>query len=312
MNPKVSDVHLAAAMSGFSVMRGQHRFVGNLLLPMMRVNKTTDKFFTDGDEHFFLHPTEMGETGVANEIDYTLSNTTYVTIGHGLRAFVSDEVVREADQPLRPERRANRLLEMAMAITLEQDIATVMGTGGNYASGHTTTLSGTNLWTDDANSDPIGDIDTGIKTVSDNNMERPNVMVIGNAVWNTLKNHSQLIERVKYQGSRQDIARVDLAAISDLFGIPTVVVGHARKFTHNEGGTETLANIWDDDVFITFTEGPRPESAAFGKVFWNISQTDRYRQRDKGLMGGTYIQRVMKRVITVTKSTGAYAILNAV
>jgi len=310
VNPLVKDVHVQTALPNFSRRRSNHAFVGTRVAPLMRVTKETDKFFTFGDEHFRIPPTHQGERGLANEVDYSLSTDSYTIKAHGLRIFVPDRMIRNADNPLNPIRNATMHVQAQLDLSLEDAIATLMATSGNF--GDTTTLTGSNLWSD-ASSDPVGDMQTAVESVKNLAMVMPNWMLIGNAVWPEVRHHPQILDRIKYQGTNRAPAQVSLAAVSELMEIPNVFVGPARKRTDNEGAaSEVLANVWDDDVFIGYSlPNVRPEEYSWAKVFHTTRGVRRYRDEAKG-QGGVWVEVNFNYIIKVVAANAAYAIYNAV
>jgi hypothetical protein len=82
-------------------------------------------------------------------------------------------------------------------------------------------------WNDTA-SDPIRDVQAWLIDYRLLTGYTPNVMVIGAEVMRQLKNHPDLIDRIKY--TQRGVVTEDL--IASLFGIPKLVVSYASKVTN--------------------------------------------------------------------------------
>jgi hypothetical protein len=61
----------------------------------------------------------------------------------------------------------------------------------------------------------------------------PNTLVLGYDVFKTLKNHPDLVDRIKYTSSQV----ITEGLMASLFDVPRVMVAKAVKATNNEGGT---------------------------------------------------------------------------
>lgn len=104
----------------------------------------------------------------------------------------------------------------------------VTGVSGAPSSGQT------KQWNDYTSSDPISDIETGKAEILSNTGMEANTLVLGYDVFKALKNHPDLVDRIKYTSS-QTITTDMLAA---MFDIPRVMVAKAVKATNAEGAAE--------------------------------------------------------------------------
>jgi hypothetical protein len=88
-------------------------------------------------------------------------------------------------------------------------------------------------WSDYSASDPISDIENAKSSILSSTGMEANTLVLGYDVFKALKNHPDLVDRIKYTSS-QTITTDMLAA---MFDIPRVLVSKAVKATNNEGAT---------------------------------------------------------------------------
>ena len=95
-------------------------------------------------------------------------------------------------------------------------------------------------------SNPENDIEVAKEAIRSQIGRRPNVIVMGAAVWAKLKQHPKIIDRIKYTG--RDAATPDL--IAQLFGVRQVLIGDALY--ENDAGT--LADVWGKFVVVAYTE----------------------------------------------------------
>lgn len=109
------------------------------------------------------------------------------------------------------------------------------------------------VWSNFATSDPVNDVTVGRRTIKTNTGFAPNTLVIGGEVWDKLKNHPDIIERVKY--TQKGILNVDLVA--QVFDIERLIVADGVYATNEEGGTAAHAQIFGKHALLCYS-APRP------------------------------------------------------
>ena len=190
-----------------------------------------------------------------------------------------------------------------LLVEREYDLATYMQNTSNLTNN--TTLSGTDQWSDYANSDPFDDIETGIESVRSKIFRGANTLVLGQQVWNKLKHHPDLIDRIKYGG----FGKMSLKALADLLDLEEVIVGAAGRETAQEGQTSSLDYIWGKNAWLIYkTKRPGIKQVSFGYHFQFKKRADKW--YDKG-REGTFVRVkdfYTREVLTVD---AAYLIKNA-
>jgi hypothetical protein len=106
-----------------------------------------------------------------------------------------------------------------------------------------------NLWSNYATSDPISDIETGKRAILSVTGYEPNTLVLGYDVFTSLKNHPDLVDRIKYTSSQ--IITEELLA--SLFDVPRVMVAKAVKATNNEGAAGAYAFTHGKHALLTYS-----------------------------------------------------------
>src|SRR5690606_40073095 len=92
-------------------------------------------------------------------------------------------------------------------------------------------LSGGDQWDDYENSNPCAVIQDGKSSVLSKALRKPNLIIVGQEVFNALVNHPMILDRVKYT-SRDSITPDMLAS---LFDVETFLVGSAVENASKEG-----------------------------------------------------------------------------
>lgn len=149
-----------------------------------------------------------------------------------------------------------------LRIAQEKEIATILTTTGNYASGHVSEISvSTSKWSDYANSTPLGDIQTAIDKVYNATGTMPTHIWLGYTVWNKLKWHPDILEIMKTTADKV----VTPQFLGNIFGVPNVKIGTQTYKTTN-GGTNT--DIWGNYFGVTIVN---PASASSPQPAFGIT-----------------------------------------
>lgn len=116
----------------------------------------------------------------------------------------------------------------------------------------------TTLKWNDANFDPVAFIDERKTEIKENGRRVPNRLALGANVYNALKNHPAIKERVKYTGTSANPATVSLQTLAALFEVEKVV---KLESTYNAGayGEENMQFICDKNSALLCYATPTPQ-----------------------------------------------------
>jgi len=277
--------HIDAVLTQISVGWPNVGMVGEELFPVVAVKKQADKYYVFGREAWLTETSDYRAPGTeANEIPgYTVSTDTYYCQEHALQMAIPDEEREQVDSPFVPDRDATELLTSKILLAREVKMQALVTTAANYASGLSTTLSGTAQWNDYVNSNPILDWRTGVRALNAKVFMDPNIAIIPYLVMSTLEDHPDIIERIKY--SERAILTPEI--IAAVFGMAKIVVpgiGIGSGGVGTLGNAVTVGYLWGKDVIMAWVP-PRPglRTPAFGYEFaWNyggqVMVTDRWRE----------------------------------
>lgn len=225
-------------------------FINNKF-PTIQVQKESDAYYIYGREHFKIPQTIRANGSPANSAEYTVSTSTYTLEEHALRDVVTDRDRGNADAALQPDIDAMENLVSRIMLRKEIQARNLLFTTTNFTNSHS--LTSTLGWQDLTTiSDPIGDIQTATSIILTNTGKRPNTLVVGyNAFNKGLRNHPNIIERIKY--SERAIISEDIVAA--VFGIQNIWVGEAVQNTAAEGAAaDSMAYIWATDAWVGYLE----------------------------------------------------------
>lgn len=243
---QVRDVVVDPALSNVSVAYTNEEYIAELLFPVHSVGRQSGKYYKFNKASLRRNKTKRAPGSKSNEVEYGLSTDTYNSEDHALKEKIPFEVIEQADDALDPETDAAESVTEMLMIDKEVTLAASMSDTAIITQN--VTLSGTDQWNDYDNSDPFDDIRTAINTVQAATGKRPNTMVLGQAVFNKLIDHPDVVDRVKYTSGTS----ITKEMIARLFELKQVFVGSAVQNTAAEGQTDSLAFIWGKHAWLTY------------------------------------------------------------
>lgn len=253
MKPTRSDVRavdpvLTNLLVGF--MNAEAGYVANQAVDAIPVDSSAGTYFIFDKKYWFLDdmPNRAWGSDYATG-GFGLSTGTYETEQYAKAFPIPTETRADSQVPMDLEEAGLQWLANLMRIKREREFAATYMTSGSWTSSVTGTSNFTK-WSTYASSDPVGDVRTGKRTVSQLIGRKPNVMICGEIVSDKLANHPDIIDRIKYV-QRANIDTVALA-LADLFGVEMFLEASAIYNTANEGQTASLSPIIDDDALLMY------------------------------------------------------------
>lgn len=233
--PSLSSVHVNRPLTNISVayMQSADNYIAGKVFPEIPVEKKSDTYyiFTKND---MLRDEAKPRAPHAESAGsgFGLTTGTYNCDVFALHKDISDQERANEDPGISIDRTTVQWLTDRMLMRREVQWVTDYFVTGIWG----TSTTPANLWDNYTTSDPIGDIETGIRTVMINTGRRPNKLVLGYDVDRWLKHHPDIVDRIKYTGGLVD--QVNLRrALAELFGLSEVLVAQAVTATNNEGET---------------------------------------------------------------------------
>lgn len=264
--PTKGDVHVNRPLTNISVAYFQEAssFIADKVFPDVPVEKQSDAYWVIPRDSFNrdeMRTRAAGTESAGGGYEVDPSNTYYAVV----RAYhhdIPDQVRANTDSPLSSDREATILCTHKALINREKNFATkYFGTGiwskdvAGVASGAT---PGTSVlqW-NDAASNPIEDIRTYKRYVQERTGFAPNTLVLGQDVLDTLYDHPDIIDRIKYGQTPGGPANVSVADLEALFKINRILVGAAINNTAKEGASEAESFILKRGALLCYS-APSP------------------------------------------------------
>lgn len=241
--PTYSDVHIAAALTQIATayIQDEANYVADKLFPNVPVEHQSDKYFKYSKDDFFRDEAQLRADATESAGGgFNLGTSSYSAGVWAFHKDVGDQVRRNADPALDLDVATTKFIMQKLLIRKERFFASTYVTNGVWgtdisgaASGSTTSTS-TVYWNDDANSDPISDVATGVLTILQNTGFKPNKLMLTWPVYSILRKHPLVIDRIKYT-TQAFSGTVTASLLAQLFDVEEVVVSSAVYNSAAEG-----------------------------------------------------------------------------
>ena len=256
--PQAANVHvdqfLTDTLIGF--LQAPDHFVADRVAPMVRSAKQSNKIpsFNMGD----LYRDEMAVRAPGSESaggGYRVSNSLYFCDVWASHIDVDDLTAASADAPFELYADATRTLVQRERIKREVRFAADLFTTSLYTGGTSDDVAASSLsgaW-DDPSSTPIEDIHDQAHAILVSSGYLPNTLVVNNLGWFALKNHPDIVDRVKHTSG--DVVSEDIVA--RLLGVERILVSRAVRNTAAEGLAASMASVAGNHALLAYV-APAP------------------------------------------------------
>lgn len=261
--PTLQDVHVSSALTNVSVayFQSDDAYVVGKVFPMIPVQHQTDQYFVWNKGDFFrdeaqqrADATESAGSGV------NLTTQTYSAKVWALHQDIGPQMRANADPAVDPDATITRVLTQKLLIRRERIWMAAFMTTGVWSQDNTGTASssggtpGTSspvFWDDDANGDPFTDIAYGQTFILQNTGYLPNKLVITWQVYQALRKHPLVIDRIKYT-SPAYAGRITPQLLAEAFDVEEVVVSRAVYNTAGENVTASLSFVGGKNALLVY------------------------------------------------------------
>ena len=256
--PSGADQHVNQLLSDLSVgfVQSDSKFISRRAFPVVSVAKQSGKYaeFDRGD--FLRDEAERRAPGTESAGGgYRVSQSSFDAAYYAFHKDVADQDRRLADDPFRPDADAAVWLAQKALIREERQFMTDFFTTSVWtgSSSGSDLVAGTDFtaWDDDT-SDPIGNVADEAAEVESNTGLLPNKLIVNRRGWKALKNHPDIVDRVKHT-SAASITTDTVAALMDL---DEILVAAGVHNSADEGATVSADYIAGDHALLVYA----PES----------------------------------------------------
>lgn len=273
-SPSPDSLHVPTFMPSALLRYRNNPMIGGRVMPVVSVPHRSDKIASIplGTGLSPVDTKLAGQNANVPELNWNIASTgTYLVVDSGLMSFIPSDDVTNADPPFDVRLTTSETLADTLELMQEIEVATSVGTSGNYASGYSSNVStSTDKWNNDA-SDPAQQIRTGCKKI----LRAPGaklVLVLGYDVFIALQSHPKILASFYNRAGTASGATPDLvteAWLARIFNVDEVLVGRAQKNTANDGQTVSMSDVWSGfAAAVMVQERPNPKATtAWGYQF---------------------------------------------
>lgn len=189
---RVQDPVLTQLAQGYR----NNELICETLMPVVEIDKEAGKIPQFGRLAFRLPNTVRSLRGSSNRLDpEDISAIDVALEEHDVEYAIDYREENEAIFSLR--QYALQTTQDVIALGREVEVATLAQNDSSYDATNKIALSGTSQFSD-PQSDPFKVIADGVRTIKRTIGRKPNVCVIAGDVWQVLKEHPKVIEKIKY------------------------------------------------------------------------------------------------------------------
>lgn len=275
--PKMQNAHIDRALTNISVayMQDASAFIADKVFPIVRVKRQSDVFYIYNKGDFMRDEAQL--RGAATESaggDYGVeASEPYYCRKHAFHKDVTEEERANYDEPLDADQDAADFVSQKMLIRREMEWASKFfktGVWGREIEGAATAADATGstnqkvVFWDEATSNPIGDVTgAGVQMASETSY-KPNTLVLSPFVFNALKNHEDILDRIKY--TQKGIVTADLLAT--LFEVERVLVAWSVVNTAKKGEDDNVGFIMGKHALLCYSApSPALKKPSAGYIF---------------------------------------------
>ena len=276
--------HTALTNMALSYFQAPANYIAKIIFPICPVNMSSDNYYVFDKEDLlrdnWQRKPAYGKVDPAVVSEHTETyNCKVDQMIMGIDQIRQTDLQRRQGPAIRDPRiqRARTIAEQA---NIHQDALFAegffkAGVWGNELAGvdSTSPTTGQFIKFSNDNSDPIKIIDDQKTAVNEATGRTPNRLALGAHVFDALKVHPAILDRVKYGGSTPNPATVTENVLAQLFGVEKVVVLRAIMNKAAEGAAAAMGYIGDPDAFLLAyaTDAPSIEEPSAGYIFtWDM------------------------------------------
>ena len=240
---RLEDLRINAYLSEVARGYGNNSFIAENLFPIIDSEKEKIDIFQFNKEAFQLYDTERAIRANSNVISPKGFSKHTATLAEHDLAYPIDYREEDEAEKVKLQLHATNVVTEGLKLKLEKQCADLAQDPKNYATENKIALSGTSQFTNEA-SDPLKVVNAGKDAVCGKIGKDPNTLVIGQEVWQALKQNTSLKNLIA--SSSNKIITLDL--LKEFFEIENIVVGRSIYADANNN----FARVWGNNIILAY------------------------------------------------------------
>lgn len=270
--PTHNQVHVDAVLTNLSVayIQDTDQFIADKVFPQVPVNKQSDVYYVYDKQAWFkddaqLRPPSTESAGGG----YTLSTETYNCKIYAFHKDLDDRVMANYDNPLQPRRDSAEFVSHKLMLKREYTFMDKFLKTGVWGTDVDLDDADEDQWDDYSDSDPITYVTKKRREIYNKTGFKPNRMLIGGEVWDAIKDHPEILDRVKYTREAIDI---NPSLVARAFDLDDLVIAEGLYSDAAEGEDDINLTPFVDKKALLYFAPQRPSllTPSAGYIFtWN-------------------------------------------
>ena len=240
---RLEDLRINAYLSEVARGYGNNSFIAENLFPIIDSEKEKIDIFQFNKEAFQLYDTERAIRANSNVISPKGFSKHTATLAEHDLAYPIDYREEDEAEKVKLQLHATNVVTEGLKLKLEKQCADLAQDPKNYATENKIALSGTSQFTSEA-SDPIKVVNAGKDAVCGKIGKDPNTLVMGQEVWQALKQNKTLKDLIA--SSSNKIITLDL--LKEFFEIENIVIGRSIYADANNN----FARVWGNNIILAY------------------------------------------------------------
>lgn len=266
--PTPGQVHIERYLTDIAIRYAQdtQNFIADKVFPPVPVQKASDLYVKFDKSYFWRDEVGIRPlNGRPRKAGWEIEHGNYTCVEYGLEYPIDDRLRVNADQPIEPDLRGTEYLTEQMLIHRDREWVESYFKAGIWSTeyaGVTGTEPTSSQFTkfDKTGSKPVIFFDELSTKMLEKTGRRPNKLILGAELWPVLKNHTEVVERVKYTMGPPAVVSTDVLAT--LFQVDSVHVAGGVYNSAKEGKTESLSFILAPSDALLVYANPAPSITA--------------------------------------------------
>lgn len=277
--------HTALTNMALSYYQKAENYFAKAIFPICRVNLSSDLYYIFNKEDLLRDGWQRKpEYGTVMPVVVSEHTGTYTCKVDQMRMGISNiretDIKRRIGPAMARDPRQQRTKTIAEQANIHQDrlFAENFFKSGVWANEWTgiddTSISGNQfIKFSNGNSDPIKFIADQKLAMHEQTGRTPNKLAIGANVFNALRQHEGILDRIKYGGTTANPANVTKNVLAQLFEVQELVVMMSIENKAKQGAEADMSFIGDPNALLLAyaTDAPSVEEPSAGYIFsWDM------------------------------------------
>jgi len=257
-----TDLYVDKPLEQVSIAYKNAEYIAEKAFPKIMVTQETGLIYKKDFSNFAIKDLQRGDKSPSRQSGYNVdTDTTYRIVNYALHDVITKGMKDMAQAPMNPEADAVEDLTDILLLNKEYITAAKVFNTATF-SGYTEALSAggsRDQWDDFALSNPILDVTYAKGKIRTNSGVTSGIeCIIGNAVWEALQNHPDLLDRMTVTSDKV----VSEAIAAKVLGVDALHVGKTVYNSANEGQTFTGGDVWGKYVLVYHKGMPKLKTSA--------------------------------------------------